>query len=455
MKKLLLIAYHFPPDSEVGGIRVAKFAKYLPEFGYEPYVLTIKEKNIRQKDEYRLKDVSEIKIFRAALWPNIMEILLMLRNLIFLRTVIKGSGSGSNTTDFYHPPEVNPPGPIRAGNTSGLAYHIKRFLDSILELPDKMIGWLIPAVWKGYWLIKKEGIEIVLTSSPPLTVGIIGLVLSKLTGVKLVTDLRDPLELHKRKHESRRTILSDTIEKWIEKKIMYGSGKIISTTIQYTELLRSCYPELPTDKFCTISNGFDSSDYNLSDTNNDESDSFILTYLGTFYHGRTPKEFLEAISQLCKENIIPIDKLKVNLIGDVCYAEGIPVEELIKKCNLNGCINISNKIPYKESLVQMRKAVVLLLFAPEQYYAIPAKAYEYLFAKRYILCFAKDGATADLIRKTKSGIVVDPYNVRVIKDAVKKLYLFWESRKKLTIDKDLLLYERRELTRRLSQILDA
>ena len=235
---------------------------------------------------------------------------------------------------------------------------------------------------------------------------------------------------------------------------MYGSGKIISTTIQYTELLRSCYPELPTDKFCTISNGFDSSDYNLSDTNNDESDSFILTYLGTFYYGRTPKEFLEAISQLCKENIIPIDKLKVNLIGDVRYAEGIPVEELIKKCNLNGCINISNKIPYKESLVQMRKAVVLLLFAPEQYYAIPAKAYEYLFAKRYILCFAKDGATADLIRETKSGIVVDPYNVRVIKDAVKKLYLFWESRKKLTIDKDLFLYERRELTRRLSQILD-
>ena len=82
-----------------------------------------------------------------------------------------------------------------------------------------MIGWLIPAVWKGYWLIKKEGIEIVLTSSPPLTVGIIGLVLSKLTGVKLVTDLRDPLGLHKRKHESRRTILSDTIEKWIEKRL--------------------------------------------------------------------------------------------------------------------------------------------------------------------------------------------------------------------------------------------
>ena len=446
MKKLLFIAYHFPPDAEVGGIRAAKFAKYLSEFGYEPYVLTIKEKNISQKDEYRLKDVSEIKIFRAALWPNIMEILLMLRNLVFLRTVIKGSGSGSNTTDVYHPPEVK--------NTSGLIFHIKRFLDSILELPDTMIGWLIPAVWMGYWLIKKEGIEIVLTSSPPSTVSIIGLVLSKLTGVKLVTDLRDPLELHERKHASRRTILSDTIEKWIEKRIMYGSGKIISTTVQYAELLRSCYPELPIDRFCTISNGFDSNDYNLSDTNNDESDSFILTYLGTFYYGRTPKEVLEAISQLCKENIIPINKLKVNFVGDVRYAEGVSIDELVKKYNLNGCINISNKIPYKESLAQMRKAVVLLLFAPEQYYAIPAKAYEYLFAKRYILCFAKDGATADLIRKTKSGIVVDPYNVKEIKDAVKKLYLFWESRKKLTIDKDLILYERRELTRRLSQILD-
>lgn len=44
LKKLLIISYHFPPDAEVGGIRVAKFARYLPEFGYEPYVSTVKDR---------------------------------------------------------------------------------------------------------------------------------------------------------------------------------------------------------------------------------------------------------------------------------------------------------------------------------------------------------------------------------------------------------------------------
>ena len=44
MKKLLLVAYHFLPDAEVGVIRPAKFAKYLPEFGHEPYVITVKDR---------------------------------------------------------------------------------------------------------------------------------------------------------------------------------------------------------------------------------------------------------------------------------------------------------------------------------------------------------------------------------------------------------------------------
>ncbi|MCP4267542.1 MAG: glycosyltransferase family 4 protein [Candidatus Brocadiaceae bacterium] len=442
-KKILIISYHFPPSTEVGGVRPAKFAKYLPEFGWEPHVLTIKEKRIKLKDQSRLKDVEETRIFRVTAWPNLMEILLKFRNLIFLRSVTNNSKSSSKITSKQQILQKKKKSVIRL---------VDRYLCAVFEFPDQMVGWLLPAVWNGYWLIKKEKIEWVLTTSPPLTVSLVGLILSKLTKIKLITDLRDPLALHGGAHVISGRF-SDYTMGWIEKNIVYASGRIISTTEQYANLLRSRYPEVTTSKFCTVFNGYDSNDYKFSGTFNDVNDSFVLTYLGTFYYGRTPREFLEALSQLCRENIISIDKLKVNFIGNVRYVDGVPIEEIVKKTDLSGCINISDKIPYRESLMQMEKSVVLLLFAPEQYYAIPAKTFEYLFAKRYILCFAKDGATADLINGTECGAVTDPYDIEEIKHAIKKLYRHWKSRKRLTPNQDLFNFDRRELTCKLSKIL--
>src|SRR5258708_28061301 len=42
MKRLLLIAYAYPPCPEIGAVRPAGLAKYLPRFGWEPTVLTVK-----------------------------------------------------------------------------------------------------------------------------------------------------------------------------------------------------------------------------------------------------------------------------------------------------------------------------------------------------------------------------------------------------------------------------
>ena len=41
MKKVLIIAYYWPPAGGAGVQRVLKFAKYLPKFGWEPVILTV------------------------------------------------------------------------------------------------------------------------------------------------------------------------------------------------------------------------------------------------------------------------------------------------------------------------------------------------------------------------------------------------------------------------------
>lgn len=77
------------------------------------------------------------------------------------------------------------------------------------------------------------------------------------------------------------------------------------------------------------------------------------------------------------------------------------------------------------------------------YYGISVKTFECLFAKRYILCFTKDWATAILIRKTRYCIVVNSYDVGEIKDAVKKFYLLWKYMKSFVLFL-ILVFKRRE-----------
>src|SRR5436309_15016195 len=69
MRKVLLITYHYPPSAAVGAIRPAKFARYLPEFGWQPIVLTISTKANKGGSDTG----QEAEIYRALEWPHPMK----------------------------------------------------------------------------------------------------------------------------------------------------------------------------------------------------------------------------------------------------------------------------------------------------------------------------------------------------------------------------------------------
>lgn len=66
MKKLLIVTYYFPPSGGPGVQRVLKFAKYLPEFGWEPIVLTVKDADYPARDESLLKEIPPaVRVYRT------------------------------------------------------------------------------------------------------------------------------------------------------------------------------------------------------------------------------------------------------------------------------------------------------------------------------------------------------------------------------------------------------
>jgi len=345
---------------------------------------------------------------------------------------------------------------------------MKRYLNSILELPDEQIGWLIPALWAGYRLIKREGINVVLSSSPPRTTALVGLLLGELTGVKMITDLRDPWfapyssdpELLERWGWSeRRSWLGDRIEMWLEREIIERSTKVITTTEHHAQCLRRVYPWIAKDAFYTLRNGYDGEDITAAIDSqalacSQPKQKWTISYLGTFYSSRTPKEFLKALSELIKENSILPGEVEVNLIGHVRHASGELVEELVTSYGIEDYVKIEDPLPYKACLQRIVGADVLLLFQPDQYCSIPSKAFEYLGLKKRILCLAGDGATADLIRETGAGLVVDPGSIDEIKAALARLFADYKRGDNGTYNCDVGIYERGVLAEELSRLLD-
>jgi glycosyltransferase involved in cell wall biosynthesis len=447
MPKVLIITYHFPPSTSVGGIRPGKFAKYLPEFGWEPRILTVPTNSAKPVDHERLRQLAHLPIDRPAPLPTPLDAYLWLKGRV---QAVAANQNGPN-------------GALRASgtpgdeNANGILTSVRRTgarcFSALFELPDKEVGWLIPAVVRGMRVIRRENVNVIFATSPPTTPAVVGLALSVLTGRPLVTDLRDPLILHARKPDTQRTRLSDAIERWLEREIMRRSVRIITTTTLFRARLSSQFPELSQGAIDTITNGFDPDDFAALPPCTTHQDRFTISYFGTFYYGRTPRDLLRALGELVREGTLDRRDLDVTFYGDVAAAEGVETRDLARQFGLSDCVDEKGQLPYGEALRQMIRASVLLLLAPDQPMQIPAKAFEYLAARRRILCVSSPGATADLIRESGAGYVIEPNDVPGMKRALRELYHRWKAAPALPLSTNLTMYDRRTLTGQLSTVL--
>jgi glycosyltransferase involved in cell wall biosynthesis len=441
-RRVLFLAYHFPPDAAVGGTRPAKMARYLSQRGWDVHVVTVREDRISRKDHSRLGDIDGLTVHRTAVWPTVLEVGLRIRNALLAalgrrkRTAISGGAEvGREATGFGR----------------RLSATLKRWLNSLFELPDKEVGWLVPGVFAAWRVIRREHIGVVVTSSPPGTVGLMGLVLAVLTRVRLITDLRDPWFFPA--PEDPRSLVSDAIQLWMERRIVHRSAHVITTTDRYRALLRERYREVADDRFSTILNGYDEEDFHLA-TSTKRHGVFTMSYLGSFYFGRTPRELLIALARLVAEGTFRRSDIEVRFIGAVRHAEGESVAHLAASNGLADCVTIRDSVGRTEALSEMMAADVLLLLAPDQPYCIPAKTFEYIRAGGRILCLSGPGATADLIKESGAGLVVGPADIEGISAAIRELYREFQQGQRPSWSENQTRYDRQGLARRFSAILE-
>jgi glycosyltransferase involved in cell wall biosynthesis len=281
-----------------------------------------------------------------------------------------------------------------------------------------------------------------------------GLLISALAGRPLLTDLRDPLHLHAGRLPAQRTRLSDAVDRRIERRILRGSARVLTTTPALRADLLARHPDLPPDVIQVIPNGYDAEDFAALPVEAEAPRRFTLSYLGTFYAGRTPGPLLRALGDLVRDGSLPHRDLDVVFCGDVASAEGVPVAALVRQAGLEGCVTVQRHVGHREALRQMRRSAVLVLLAPHEPLQVSAKTFEYLGARRPILCLAP-GAAADLIRQSGAGCVVAPDDLPGLRQALRALYADWKAGREWQPRIDPAIYERRALTADLAAVLDS
>jgi Glycosyl transferase 4-like domain/Glycosyl transferases group 1 len=443
-RRILIIAYHFPPDAAVGALRPLKFAKYLPLYGWEPYVLTVKPSYYQSLDQSRMDEVpSQSRVFRTAMLPHPNTVYKYLKESYYKVT---GRKKEFSRKLLESPSEGHPNSHRMLGST-------RKFLGSLLWIPpDDVLGWLPIAVLKGIRLLRAHHITHIYTTNPPHTTHLVGLAIKTICNVKWVADFRD-IWLFEKPFQTR---MAERLEHWMERKVVENADAIALTTDRMADKFRQTYSAENATKFVTIYNGYDAEDFS-SILPAAAPRKFTLTYIGSFYDERTPEHLLIAVAELVARQQIPADALEIQLIGNCRYVKGRSTNDMAVSLGLSSVVRVIDPVPYRRALEYAVNSHLLVLLAPDQPYEIPGKAYEYLASGTDVLALTQEGATADLIRKTGGGAVVEPQDILGIKSAVLERYVKWAANRSGIRSRpatDARMYERRELTRKLVSILD-
>lgn len=378
VRKILLIAYYFPPLGGAGVQRTLKYTKYLPQFGWQPVVLTSQAKAAALSD------------------PTLMEDLA-------------GAQAVYRTRVAALPP--------------ALPWRLRNLVTRWLLVTDDQAGWYPFALREALRLIKQERVDAIYTTSTPYTAHLVGLRLKQRLGLPWVADFRDPwagnTSLRPPTGWHRRRI-----ERW-EQQVVSAANRVTVVSEPMARDLCAAFPELGPEHFLALPNGFDPDDFTQAAPQGADPNRMTVVYSGSFYGQRTSLPFLQALHGALADGQIPRQAIRVRFVGNV----GQATAEQVQALGLSGVAELTGYVPHRESIGYVLGADVLLLVVapgPGSQAVLTGKLFEYLAAGKPILALVPPSAAADLVRESRAGVVVDPENVPSIREQLLAIFQQWQ-----------------------------
>jgi glycosyltransferase involved in cell wall biosynthesis len=354
MKRLLLIAFHFPPLTGSSGIqRTISFARHLPKFGWEPLILTAHPRAYERVSDDQLMDLPSDTIVERAFALD----------------------SARHMAVMGHYP-------------------------AFAARPDRWITWWLGAVPKGLAMIRNYRPHAIWSTYPVATAHKIGGTLHRLSALPWVADFRDPMaqDSYPADAKTRQNFRE------IEERALRSASFSVFVTPGAARMYRERYPDIPSARVAVIENGYDEESFaRLDDSSQDAGPlipgTFTLVHSGIVYPSeRDPTQLFQALRLMLDEGRLKPGELRLRLRAS---AHETLLVKLASDMGVADVIELAPPIPYRDALQEMMRADgLLVLQASNCNEQIPAKVYEYFRCRRPILALTDPGGdTAKLLRE--------------------------------------------------------
>lgn len=410
MKRILMIAYHFPPLAGSSGIqRTLRFVQHLPKFGWEPIVLSADPRAYERTSDDLVADIPESVVVRRA---------------FALDTARHLSIAG-------------------------------RYVGAMAR-PDRWVSWKYGAVREGMRMIREFKPQAIWTTYPIATAHLIGAELHRQTGLPWIADFRDPMAQEGYPADP----LTWQSYKAIEEKTLRTARYSTFTTPSAARTYQARY-QTSAEKVVVLENGYDEETFATAANVGTQRQSIhpgaiTLLHSGIVYPAeRDPTRFFEALGRLKSKGIIKPGTLIIRFRASV---HDDLLKSLAGKYGIAEFIDCQPPVTYREALSEMLIADGLLVMqASNCNEQIPAKIYEYLRANRPILALTDPlGDTATTLRNAGATDIVRLDSVQEICEALPVFIdAIRDAKATLPLTQAVEAASREGRTAQLAQLLDS
>lgn len=401
--RVLLVTRHYPPASEVGGLRPAKLVRALRAAGHHVHVVTTVVPERAPE--------SSVGVTRVT--PHMGPRQLLVGGKRLLRAA---TGRGDNPAPAGAVTPTPAAGSPSVQTSTGLRATIRSLLLSVAWLPDDHQGFILPAVAAIVREANESTYDVLVSSAPPFSTHLAGLLGSALTGLPLVAEFRDPW-IYGEERPAHLHPMADRLNRWMEQLCLRRSDQVVAVTFRTGAFLAERCAAIGKSPPLVFLNGIDGA---LSPPPTPRRSGTIrVLYIGELYGGRDPRPFLRSLARLRSEGAFGADGVQVDFVGDSERYGGQSLQAMLEELALGSIVRLRGRISHEASLQLQQDADVLLLLAQQQPLQVPNKLYEYFAAQRPILAYVdRDGESAEMLRQVGGHFLVSPDDPDERADAV-------------------------------------
>ncbi|MEI7810871.1 MAG: glycosyltransferase [Ignavibacteria bacterium] len=360
MKNVLFITFYWPPSGKATLHWPLKIIKHLPEFSWQPAVMTVSEDTFSAVDESLLKEIDpKLEVLKTGYFDP----------FTFYRKFL-GKASSEPLTASETISKMN----------KSLKHRISIWIRMNLFVPDARVGWYRQGVIKGRRFLKQINAQVIVTIGPPHSTHLIGRSLSRLFQIPHIPVLIDPWVDIVYYKDFKRNFLVLMLDNYFERSIMREASRVIFVTRNTEEDFIKKYPWLK-EKSSVLYWGYNEESFSCLRPESVDSDEETILHAGNIFDYQNQPNFWRTV----KSEIDSGRNLRIKFIGTV----GPQIKQTLKELGLEDRTQYLGFLPYDEAAMEMSRATYLLVCASEKRH-VPGKLFEYLRTGRPVIAFGDD-----------------------------------------------------------------